>query len=290
MNRLVIEDAAGLSPEQTFECGQCFRWNREADGSYTGTAYGKIAGISSGTAASCGEGTLMIDNAGPEDLSFWKRYLDLDRDYGKIKKRLGCHDPVMARAIRKGSGIHILRQEPWETVVSFIISANNNIPRIKKCIESLAGNFGEKAGTFRGKTYYSLPGPELLAGLTEDDLACCRLGYRAGYLIRTAVKVASDGMENLNGLRESSCEDAACYIGELTGVGPKVANCILLFSLEKRDRFPVDVWMRKVMHQLYGLPEDDVKEMSRFAEEKFGEYAGIAQQYLYYYMREKGNR
>ena len=306
MKTITIEGVKDFSPDHIFGCGQCFRWERQSDGSYEGIAKGNIARIyfeAQDPENPFGPGTLTIETTREEEhngqtgelqkeqeVSFWRGYFDLDRDYGKIKKELISRDPVMGEAIKSGEGIRILDQEPWETVVSFIISSNNNIPRIKKCINCLAENFGQRAGTCRGKEYYSLPEPRVLAALTKEDLACCRLGYRAGYLIKTAVKIKEDGKEKLEDLRECSCEDCFSYIKNLSGVGPKVADCILLFSLRKKNRFPVDVWMRKVMHELYGFAEDDIKGMSDFAEETFGEYAGIAQQYLYYHMRKKDEK
>ena len=276
-------------PDHTLACGQCFRWNKESDGSYTGIASGRIVNLTfepdgaSGTPTSeAGDrltgtrltGTIVLDNAEEVDRSFWENYFDLATDYGEIKQTLSAADPIVADAIAFGGGMRILRQEPWETLVSFILSANNNIPRIKKCVESLAFHFGEPAGVYRGQLYYDLPTPERLASLTTDDLDVCKLGYRAKYLISTANEIMYRGIETL--------EDC---IGGLSGVGPKVENCILLFSLAQLHRFPIDVWVRKVMHELYGFDEKDTKGMNAFADRVFGPYAGIAQQYLFYYMR-----
>ena len=270
-------------PDHTLDCGQCFRWNKEMDGSYTGIASGRIVNLtfvpkkaSSRTNPKSGilDGAILLENAEETDRDFWTNYFDLNTDYGRIKKSLSEADPIVAEAIQFGGGMRILRQEPWETLVSFILSANNNIPRIKKCVESLAFYFGEPAGVFRGQTYYNLPTPERLASLTTEDLDICKLGYRAKYLISTANEIMYRGIETL--------EDC---IDSLSGVGPKVANCILLFSLAKLHRFPIDVWVRKVMHELYGFDEKDTKAMTAFADRVFGPYAGIAQQYLFYYMR-----
>lgn len=273
-------------PDHTLDCGQCFRWNKEPDGSYTGIASGRIVNLhflpelpEDRTALDDADtknlsGTIVLENADAGDLAFWTDYFDLDTDYGLIKKCLSASDPIVAEAIRFGGGMRILRQEPWETLVSFILSANNNIPRIKKCVESLAFHFGEPAGVFRGKTFYNLPTPQRLASLTPEDLDVCKLGYRAKYLVSTANEILYRGIETL--------EDC---IHQLSGVGPKVANCILLFSLAELHRFPIDVWVRKVMHQLYGFDEKDTKGMAAFADRTFGDYAGIAQQYLFYYMR-----
>jgi N-glycosylase/DNA lyase len=278
--RINVKD---FHPDHTLDCGQCFRWNKEADGSYTGIVSGRIVNLTflsdpalvdSDSRREILDGTIVLDNTVEADRAFWTEYFDLNTDYGQIKKALTDADPIVAQAIEFGGGMRILRQEPWETVVSFILSANNNIPRIKKCVESLATNFGEPAGEYRGKTYYNLPTPQALANLTEKDLDICKLGYRAKYLISTANEIKFRGIETL--------EDC---VHELSGVGPKVANCILLFSLAKLHRFPIDVWVRKVMHQLYGFDEKDTKGMNEFADRVFGPYAGIAQQYLFYFMR-----
>ena len=278
--RIKVKD---FHPDHTLDCGQCFRWNKESDGSYTGIVSGRIVNLTFLPAAVAAEpnssreildGIMVLDNAVEADRGFWTEYFDLNTDYELIKKALSDADPIVAQAIEFGGGMRILRQEPWETVVSFILSANNNIPRIKKCVESLATNFGEPAGEYRGKTYYNLPTAQALASLTEEDLDVCKLGYRAKYLISTANEIKFRGIETL--------EDC---VHELSGVGPKVANCILLFSLARLHRFPIDVWVRKVMHQLYGFDEKDTKGMNEFADRVFGPYAGIAQQYLFYFMR-----
>ncbi len=297
---------AGLSDfdlEHIFDCGQCFRWDREADGSYTGVAMGSAVNmrtepaedkeetdlgarvIAAGGRAK--EKTLIIDNCSQDDFARkWRKYLDLDRDYGKIKAGLSGEE--IQKAAEYGYGIRILRQEFWESLISFIISQNNNIPRIKSCIESLASNFGEKICEYRGKTYYALPDAERLAELSAEDLAPCRLGYRAPYLIKTARKVLEDGGEDAaqTKLRACGCfEEAEEVLREYPGVGPKVASCVALFGLGFLDAFPIDVWMRRVMHRLYGIAENDIRAMSEYARANFGEYGGIAQQYLFYYIR-----
>ncbi|MBQ0078909.1 MAG: 8-oxoguanine DNA glycosylase, partial [Eubacterium sp.] len=249
----------------------------------TPVAYGRPATISYDKDAKI----LTIVGASPEDFqNVWRNYLDLDRDYGAIKTALAADDPVMARAIEFGSGIRILNQEKWETLVSFIISQNNNIPRIKKCIESLARTLGEEVGEFGGRTWYKLPSPERLAAATEEDLAPCKLGYRAKYLIATGRKVAEEGVDSLDKLAVPymTAGETVDALREYTGVGPKVANCISLFAMGQIDSFPIDVWVKRVMHQLYGIEEGDMKAMARYAKDHFGALGGIAQQYLFYYI------
>lgn len=268
--------------DHIFDCGQCFRWERQEDGSYTGTAMGKIVNMRFEP-----EGRLTINNCTEEEFAqIWTPYLDLERDYAQIKCSLQGEE--IEKAMKYGYGIRILKQDFWEALLSFIISQNNNIPRIKGCIEALARCCGEKIGTYKGKDYYALPEPEVLAKMTTDELAECRLGYRAPYLIETARQVLERGgrQETERELKRcESFEEAVSALREFQGVGPKVASCVALFGLGFSDAFPIDVWMRRVMHRLYGMDEKDVRGMGDFAKKNFAPYGGIAQQYLFYYIR-----
>lgn len=290
MKQVIRENIKDFHLDHIFDCGQAFRWEKQEDGSYTGIAGGHIANVRFEPYEADGtNGKLVLSNVTEEEFeTFWYDYLDLSRDYGEIKEKLG-QDPVMKTAIGYGQGIRLLQQEPWETLISFIISQNNHIPRIKKCIETLSANFGECAGEFEGRKYYSLPSAAGLAKLTEEDLAVCRLGYRAKYLIETAKKVSQEGLDVLNETAGPAVTSAEAYeyITGFHGVGPKVANCIMLFALGKYDSFPLDVWMKRVMQEEYGLASP--KEMAAFAAQNFGDFGGFAQQYLFYYVREKNN-
>lgn len=283
-NTYIIEEIRDFDTAHIFDCGQCFRWYRQPDGSYTGIAGERIANIrfepyeestrlNRQTAI---YGRLIIENCCEEDFEqFWRHYLDLDRDYGKIKRTLSRGDATMRKAIRFGQGIRILNQDLWEVIISFIISQNNNIPRIRGCIEKLAELLGEEAGEYQGRIWYKLPDPYRLAEAEPADLEPVRLGYRARYLIETARMVCRNGLP-------SEKEELA----KLCGVGPKVAACISLFGMNGYNSFPVDVWVARVMHQLYNLDEKDKTAISDFAERKFGCLGGFAQQYLFYYIRE----
>ena len=288
MNSFTVENIKDFNLDHIFDCGQCFRWNKEADGSYTGIAMGRKVNMQFASGAQRpGVGGADPDSESPqrpgaltitpcterEFQEIWRPYLDLDRDYGKIKETLCAEDPIMKKAADFGYGIRLLDQDLWETIVSFIISQNNNIPRIKGCIERLCAAAGEPID-LKGEPAYEIPGPEALARLGEADLAEVRLGYRSRYLIETARDVCDKGLP----------EDQEQLLS-LCGVGPKVANCILLFGMKKYDSFPIDVWVRRVMHELYGLDEKDKKQMAAFARGKFGDLGGFAQQYLFYYMR-----
>lgn len=282
-NTLTVNNIIDFDLDHIFDCGQCFRWEKNPDGSYTGTAHGKIVTMDYNKENKC----LTIHNATEEDFhNIWRNYLDLDRNYSEIKSLLKQRDTVIAQAIDYGYGIRILNQEKWETLLSFIISQNNNIPRIKKNINSLAEVMGEYLGEYNGKEYYSLPSPEVLAAAEIEDLSSCKLGYRAKYLIETARKVRDEGIDSLEALgsAEISADKTLEALRQYCGVGPKVANCISLFSMGKIESFPIDTWVKKVMNQLYGIDEKNMKEMASFAAETFGEYGGIAQQYLFYYI------
>ena len=276
----IAENISDFNTDHIFDCGQCFRWQRQEDASYIGPAMGRIARVS------YEDGRLTIDNCTEEDFrNIWYDYFDLGRDYGQLKRGLSQHDKVMQAAADYGSGIRILRQDFWETVVSFIISQNNNIPRIKGCIEAVCKQCGEPLGAYAGHEFFALPTPEKMASLDSEDLAPCRLGYRAPYLVRTARQMIERGGPEAVKKELKKAEDPLAALQEFCGVGPKVAACISLFGLGRMDAFPIDVWMRRVMNRLYGIDEKDVKGMKSYATEHFGANGGIAQQYLFYYIR-----
>lgn len=251
----------------TFECGQCFRWDKNDNGVYVGVVDNSV--IKAVEYDDC----IEIDCE--DELA--KYYFDIERDYSEIKSLLSNKDDVLKKAVPSGYGIRILKQEPWEALVSFIISANNNIPRIKKIINSLCMNFGEKIED----GYYGFPSCEVIAKLNVEDLDIIKSGFRAKYIIDAAQKVSS-GIVKLDDLYKMDTASAREQLMLIKGVGNKVADCILLFAYQKFDVFPKDVWIKKVLNDLYGVEE---KDFDNFVETKFGELAGFAQQYLFYYMR-----
>jgi N-glycosylase/DNA lyase len=211
--------------------------------------------------------------------------LDLKRDYGEINRRLSANDKAMADAIACGKGIRILSQDAWEALISFIISQNNHIKRIQGCIERLCENFGDRIGEANGVGLFDFPGAEKLASLSEADLAPCGLGYRDRYLCMTARQVMDGGGTAwLESLRGKPPAEAKTALLTLCGVGEKVASCALLFGLGHMGGFPVDVWIKRAVRELYGV---DIKDAADYAAARFGPYAGIAQQYLFFYMRER---
>lgn len=282
MNRIVINDVRDIDLEHVFECGQCFRWVPAGDGSgdYTGAAgkYAARISLKHDGAAETGHCSLQIEATGGDE-AFWRDYFDLGTDYGAIKDELVRNEPEMENAVKYGYGIRILRQDLFETLISFIVSQNNNIPRIRKCIEALCSRYGEYIGEAFGREWHAFPEPEVLAEASEEDLAALRLGYRSGYIRAAAERYVSD--RDCGHLPETR-EEILSY----RGVGPKVANCIMLFGLRDVGAFPVDTWVKHIMNDMYGFDENDMKGMERFACDKFGELAGYAQQYLFYYYRD----
>lgn len=274
---LILSGVRDFDLTQTFDCGQCFRWEK-VDDAYVGIAYGHPLKISQADDTV----TLYGKNRDEWD-KVWSTYFDMSRDYGKIKETLS-QDSVMKNAISFGEGIRILNQEPFECLISFIISASNNIPRIKKIIDSLCSNFGEKI-SYCGMEFYTFPTPEKLAGLSLSDLGVIKAGFRDKYILNAAKAVAS-GRIDLGCLKSASFEYAKSELLKLSGVGNKVAECVLLFSLEKYGSFPVDVWIKRIMEHCFFEKEQDKEVISAFAEEKFGELCGFAQQYLFYWARE----
>ena len=252
----------------TFECGQCFRWDMNNDGSYTGVVDGKVVNIEQ-------DGSCFTVDC--DDVELINDYFDLERDYSEIKSTLSIADEVLTKAVPQGYGIRLLKQNPWETLISFIISANNNIPRIKKIINSLCRNFGKEIKD----GYYSFPDASVISRLSVEDLDVIKSGFRAKYIIDAAQKVDS-GIVDINAVYNMDTNTAREYLKQIKGVGNKVADCILLFAYQKFDVFPKDVWIKKVLHDLYGIEEN---EFDTFVSEHFGDLAGFAQQYLFYYMR-----
>ena len=252
---------------KTFECGQCFRWDADENGVYTGVARGCAARLRRAG------GSIFISGTVGDFETVWRGYFDLDRDYGEIRRKL-CVDDYMREAAEYGAGIRILRQDGWETLCSFIISQCNNIPRIKKIIAALCREHGEKLA-FNGGEIYAFPPAEKLAALGEDDLAPLRCGYRAQYILGAA-RALAEGALDLEMLAGGEPEQARLALKKLRGVGDKVADCTLLFGLQMLDAFPLDVWMNRAVAKHYG---------PGFDPGIFHPYAGIAQQYIFNYIR-----
>lgn len=280
-DRIIIENVEQFVPKHIFECGQCFRWNVQEDGSYTGVAQNKVINVKKE------DKYVILSNTNEGDFrQIWYNYFDLDREYGSIKKKLAV-DPVLSEAIKFGHGIRVLKQDPWEILISFIISANNRIPMIKKAIENLSERYGEYIGDYKGKKYYSFPSADKLDHISVDEIKSCGTGFRAKY-IQNASRIVSSKQIDIYSLKNLSTEDARKELMTFAGVGPKVSDCIMLFSMDKDDAFPIDVWVKRVMEHFYFDEDTKLKYIQSYAQDKFGQYAGFAQQYLFYYARELG--
>lgn len=258
----VLKKVDNLNIALTLDCGQAFRWSAADDGVFCGIAFKKHLRLKQ-------EGdSITLFNTSKDDFeNIWRRYFDLDRDYAAIIASYS--DEKLKTACKEYPGIRILRQEPWETVCSFIISANNNIPRIKGIIERLCENFGEKT-----EGGYTFPEPSTLAALSEADLAPIRSGFRAKYIIDAAKKFSTGEVDPAR-IEKESFEDAKAELLKIKGVGEKVAQCSLLYGFGRTEAFPRDVWVKRIVSELYpdGLPEC-IKGTE-----------GIAQQYLFHWRR-----
>lgn len=247
---------------QTLEGGQAFRWSHDENNVFSGIAGGKPLKIRQETD---GVTFLGVDE---EDLPLWLGYFDAETDYNAIIERFSA-DKVLKLAAGENRGLRILRQEPFETLISFIISQNNNIPRIKGIISRLCESFGEKCGE-----YYAFPSVQRLAELDEADLAPLRAGFRGRYIIDAARKT-KDKTVDLGKIYDMTYDEGKAELKRIVGVGDKVADCVLLFAYHKTEAFPMDVWIKRIVAEHYpdGLPEC------------MGSDKGIAQQYLFEYFR-----
>ena len=252
---------------KTLDCGQAFRFS-ESDGVWRGVAMGRALSLTQE-----GNKITLFDVNEEEFNSLWRGYFDLDRDYEMIKSSVSSNE-ILKKATDFSDGIHILRQEPWEAVCSFIISANNNIPRIKGIISRLCENFGFKIAD----GLFTFPSAERIAALALDDLAVIKSGFRAKYILDAAQKFSSNQID-VEALYTLPIDEARNTLMTIKGIGPKVADCALLFGWGRVECFPVDVWIRRAMNHFFGengLPSEAV------------EYAGIVQQYLFYWARTTG--
>lgn len=267
-NKIHIKNIKNFNLKQTLDCGQAFRWKCDASGVWSGIAGDRFIRIyESGN-------DIVIENCSKKDFEeFWIDYFDLKRDYESIINEFGSNETLKAAA-EFSSGIRILNQDSWEALCSFIISQNNNIPRIKGIIDRLCENFGRKT-----EWGYTFPSAKELSELTVEDLAVIRCGFRAKYILDAAKRVSNEEID-LNLLRKADYNDALAQLLKIKGVGPKVADCALLYGCGHIEAFPKDVWIKRALNEFFGgeIPECALK------------YAGIAQQYIFYYVREKAGK
>jgi len=262
-NKIYIKNVANFDLAQTLDCGQAFRWCQKDDGSWHGIAFGKYIKL-------CKEGAdIVITGTNESDFKdIWYHYFDLDRNYQDVIKAVSVNDTVR-QAAEYSSGIRLLNQESWEALCSFIISQNNNIPRIKGIVERLCENFGKKISGG-----YTFPTAEVIAKLTVDDLTVIRSGFRAKYIIDAAQKVTS-GEIDLERLKHIDYDAARKILMSIKGVGPKVADCVLLYGLGHKNAFPRDVWINRALQELF---DGNIPDCAR-------NYGGIVQQYIFHYIR-----
>ena len=305
---VIIEDAKDFDIEDILECGQCFHFTRLDDKDYELMAYGKYLHIRQLEDKADRNNELPKDKT-PKAIDFvdekngsriilynttledyneiWSRYFDMEVDYSDIKNKVLTSDERLKEAVMAKAGIRILKQDFFETLISFIISQNKQIPHIKQIVHTISERYGDKILLSDERAVYTFPSVDRLYDVSEDELRECKVGFRAPY-IRDAVCKVYSGEISEEKLRVMSFKDAREALMTIKGVGEKVANCVLLYGLSFTNAFPVDVWMKRIMEYMY-FGEDTKKEIiESFAYEKYGEYAGYAQQYLFYYGREKG--
>ncbi|MCM1272424.1 MAG: N-glycosylase [Clostridium sp.] len=288
-NDLILEDVTDFDIEDTLECGQCFHFTKLAPKEYELLAYGRYLHI-----RQCNDGEMskpasfILYDTSMEDYHLvWKHYFDMETDYGAIKQSIINADGRMREVIEKHSGIRILNQDFFETLISFIISQNKQIPHIKQIVHILSEKYGEELALKDGRKVHTFPAVDRLYQVSEEKLRECKVGFRAPY-IRQAVELVYSGKIKEETLQALSFHAAKQILLSIKGVGEKVANCVLLFGLQFTAAFPVDVWMKRIMEELYFHQDTRKDAIEKFACELYGNYAGYAQQYLFIYGRDMG--
>lgn len=277
-NNVYVKDIRDFDLGQTMECGQCFHFNKLGEDEYGLVASGRFL-----HAKQEGSDLCLLDTTTDEAESFWIKYFDLERDYSQIKSMLLKEDEKLSEAIETMWGVRILNQEFFETLISFIISQNKQIPHIKQIVSTISRLYGDylaKAGSFE---FYSFPTPEQMKNVTVEDLKECKTGFRAPY-IKDAIDHVLAGQMNEADLRAMPVVECNQQLMGIKGVGVKVANCVSLFGLGHREAFPVDVWIKRIVETLYfdGI-DTPAERIGEFGTSRFGEFGGYAQQYLFYY-------
>ena len=277
MSSLTLQSDEPFNLDVTLACGQVFRWDRTADGWWYGVVGSRALKIRQ-------DGQTLTYTGAPA--SFIRHYFSLDQDLEAILSDIDC-DPFIHESITKNRGLRLVRQPPWECTISYICSTNSNIPTIRKRIASIAKKYGNPV-EFEGKTWYAFPRPEPISCGSHEELVECKLGYRQPYVYETSCMVTDEKAWEEK-VRRLPYEKARKELMKLHGVGPKAADCILLFAFQKYEAFPVDVWIRRIIQQHYlpdlatGAPltNREYDAISRFARNHFGEFCGYAQEYLF---------
>ncbi|MDO5381427.1 MAG: DNA glycosylase [Eubacteriales bacterium] len=278
MKDYIVNNVKDFDLKETLECGQCFHFNKIDEEEYVLTAYNRLLHIRQE------DNTLIFYNTAEQEYnSLWRKYFDLERDYGLIKESLLKSDEKLWEAISAMQGVRILNQDFFETLISFIISQNKQIPHIKKIVADISEKYGDFKGEVAGIPMYSFPSVEQLNDAGIQELKDLKTGFRAPY-IRNAVDMVYKGDISVKTFQNMNCEQCIDELCRIKGVGSKVASCVSLFSLGKRDSFPVDVWIKRIMEHMYFDGADTPKDViAEFAKKQYGELGGYAQQYLFYY-------
>lgn len=277
-NYVVLEGVKNFNIKQVVECGQCFRWKKVTDSNYIGVAYGRVIEVVQE------DDKIQILNTTEEDFNnIWQEYFDFNRDYSEVKDKL-IDDELLKKSMEFGYGVRVLNQEPFEILISFIISARNSIPVISKTINNISKKYGTKL-QYKGEDYYTFPTIEQLSIATEDDIRETGASFRSKYIVDT-VRRLKDGELSLEEIMALNDDECHTKLQEFKGVGAKVADCVMLFSMKKTSAFPVDVWVKRAMIYFYDAKDSSLNKIRIFARDRFGELSGFAQQYLFYYARE----
>lgn len=291
---VVIEDVENFKLKHIFECGQIFRFEEIEENHFIVIAFGKLIEVKEK-----GSSIVLYNTTEKEVNDVWIKYFDLNRDYSEIKQEL-AKDPLLKESIEFGYGVRVLNQDPFEMLLSFIISARNNIPSIKKTVNKISEKWGKEI-QYNGKKYHAFPNINEIKDATLEEIQDTGASFRSKYIIDT-IKNVYESIKESNNLKENDTEqhlkynldyikslsDDECHnaLQEFKGVGAKVADCIMLFSMEKTSAFPVDVWVKRAMIHFYGAENSSLNKIRIFGRNKFGKFAGFAQQYLFYYARE----
>ncbi len=281
-NNIIIDELNDFDIEEVLECGQCFHFTKLGDKRYEIIYFGKYLRIFQEP-----DKLILYNTTKKEFEGLWRKYFDLDTDYAHIKSRILNLDIRLKEAVYEKPGIRILKQDFFETLISFIISQNKQIPHIKQIVHTISERFGDAIILEDGRRVYAFPTVEQLSVVTEEQLRECKVGFRAPY-IKCAVDMVASGEISKEKLLSMSVKEAREKLMTIKGVGEKVANCVLLFGLGFTDTFPVDVWMKRIMEYMYFDEPQDKKTIEAFAMGKYGDLAGYAQQYLFFYGRENG--
>ena len=278
MSDYKLKNICDFDLAQTLECGQCFHFVKLDENDYVLTAKGRLLHVSQQA-----DTVTFYDTEEDEYVNVWKDYFDMDRDYSEIKNKLLEKDDKLKDAIESMWGVRILNQDFFETLISFIISQNKQIPHIKKIVADISAKFGTYKGTYGGADMYTFPTLEQLANASEEDFKELKTGLRAPYIM-DAIRRNMAGQFDINELKSMDYDSCIKELMTIKGVGEKVANCVSLFGLGKKEAFPVDVWIKRIMETMYFDGVDTPKDkIAAFAKEQFGELGGFAQQYLFYY-------